>query len=265
MTEEQRSQYEAQGYLVVEGVLDGNALSRTREAFERAERDGGLEALPNQDTLFIQLAEQPVLFPLLHRILGDDIQVRSLRGIRMPADGPGRGWHREVAGLLGVHHPLSTLCLQAFLHLDDTPESGACLAAVPGSHRFKSDLPFPAITYIEEMPHHVALRVSAGTAVVMHGNLWQARLRNSCAVPQRLLEYTYVHSWMRQALPVLSARAMEAASATHNLRQLFGIPDPEPEKNIFWGRRIAGYGSSSGVPGRPFSPLKVVGKGAENR
>lgn len=264
MTEEQRIQYEAQGYIVVDKVFDPDELSQARAAFDRIEKDGGLDDLPNRDDLFIYLAEHPILFPVVHRIIGDSVQVRSLRGMRVAPGSAGRGWHREVSGVLGVYHPASTFSVQAFLFLDDTPEAGACLTVVPGSYRFKSDLPFPDITCIEEMPHHIALRVKAGTAVVLNGNLWQARTRNRSGAPQRLLEYTYVHCWMRQALPDLSPHATGVASSSHNLAQLFGIRSAEMNANWYWGRRVEGDSPSTGLPERRFSELKVVGRGTPN-
>ena len=198
--------------------------------------------------------------PAVHRIVGDDVQVRSLRGVKVGPQGAGRGWHREVAGMLGVHHPASTLCVQVFIPLDDAPEDGASIAAVPGSHRFKPDLPFPDITHIEEMPHHVVLRTRAGTAVILNGNLWQARTHNRSDAPRRFLEYTYIHCWMRQTLPDLSPHATEVASSSHNLAQLFGIRMDKQDAKWYWGRRVEGYPPSGGMPDRRFSALKVVGR-----
>src|SRR5262245_20054190 len=112
MTETQRIEYEAQGYLVVPDVLEAEELALLREAFDRAAREGRLEDLPNQETRFIGLAEHLRLFPVVHRIMGDNVQLRSLRGFAIAPRGAGRGWRRETAGMLGVHHPLSTLCVQ---------------------------------------------------------------------------------------------------------------------------------------------------------
>jgi ectoine hydroxylase-related dioxygenase (phytanoyl-CoA dioxygenase family) len=265
MTEQQRSEYEAQGYLVVPGLFDAGELEGFRAAFDRTGRDGGLDDLPNQETRFIGLAEHPRLFPVIHRIMGDNVQLRSLRGVAIAPRAAGRGWHRETGGILGVHHPLSTLSVQTFFHLDAVTNEEACLAVVPGSHRFKPDLPFPAITSIEEMPHHVPLRVPAGTAVVLNANLWQARTRNRDDAPVRLLEYTYIHCWMRQALPELATHAREVAAATHNLRQLFGLPGTERGADNYWNRTIEGYAPSAGLPDRRFAEYTVVGRSGENR
>ena len=261
MTEAQQVDYEARGYLLVEAALGPDELHRAQSAFDRAAGDDGLEDLPNRDDLFIHLAEHPALFPVVHRIVGDDVQVRSLRGAKVGSQGAGRGWHREVAGVLGIHHPASTLCVQLLVFLDDAPEDGARIAAVPGSHRFKPDLPFPDIARIEEMSHHVTLGGRAGTAILLNGNLWQARTRNRSDAPLRFLEYTYIHCWMRQTLPDLSPHATEVASSSHNLAQLFGIRLDKQDARWYWGRRVEGYPPSGGLPDRRFSALKVVGRG----
>ncbi len=264
MTEQQRIEYEAQGYLVMDGILEASELERVKTAFKQAEENQGLNELPNRDDLFIHLAEHSTLFPTIHQIVGDNVQVRSLRGIAISPNSAGRGWHREVASTLGIHHPTSTFCIQVFFHLNDVPEEGSCIAVVPGSHRFKPELSFPDITYIEEMPHHVLLRVKAGTAIILHGNIWQARIRNRSSMPQQLLEYTYIHCWMRQALPKLTPHATETASASHNLRQLFGIRTTDMNAAWYWGRKIEEYPSSTGLPPRKFSKLGVVGKDISN-
>jgi hypothetical protein len=69
---------------------------------------------------------------------------------------------------------------------------------------------------------------------------------------------------MRQALPGLSPYATAVVSSTHNLSQLFGIRNTARNASWYWGRKIEGYPSSTGLPERRFSELSVVGKGAAN-
>jgi hypothetical protein len=259
MTNEQRLEFEAQGYLVLDTRAD--ALEGLQTAFDRALQQDLLNDLPNQDDAFIYLAEHPDFFPTVYYILSDDLQLRSTNGLYLPPHSPGRGWQRQVAGLLGVHHPTSTLCLQVFFHLDDCLKDDALLTVVPGSQRFKSELQFPEITHIEDMPHSVTLPAKAGTAVIVHGNLWQARRGNCSNAPRRLVELTYIHCWMRQALPALSPAARDIVRASHNLSQLFGLTDDIDRASNYWHLRIEGYPASTGLPERRFSPLKVVGKG----
>ena len=261
LTDAQRLDFEARGYLVLNTRAD--TLAYLQSAFDRAAQQDRLHDLPNQDDAFLYLAEHPDFFPSVYSILSEDLQLRSITGLHLPPASPGRGWHREVADLLGVHHPISTLSLQVFFHLDDDPEDEPLLTVVPGSHRFKSDLPFPAITYIEDMPHSVAPPTKAGDALLVHGNLWQARRRNRSTTSRRLLELTYIHCWMRQALPPLSAAAKDIVLTSHNLSQLFGLTDDVARAANYWDLQIEGYPPSTGLPARRFSPLKVVGKGTD--
>ena len=130
---------------------------------------------------------------------------------------------------------------------------------VPASHRFKTDVPFPDISNIEEMPNHLPLRLRAGSSAILHGNLWQTRLRHRAAAPLRLLEYTYVHCWMRQALPDLSPQSRDAIAAKGNLASLFGT---KPDRR-YWDSELTGYPSSIGLPKRAYSPLSGVGYGTQ--
>jgi ectoine hydroxylase-related dioxygenase (phytanoyl-CoA dioxygenase family) len=258
MTDQQRIDFEARGYLVIN--INNDALAQLQTAFDQS-RDH-LDDLPNQDDAFISLAEHPNIFPIAHTIISDEIQLRSLTGFIRPPDSAGRGWHQEVAGLLGVHHALSTLCIQVFIHLDDAPKNGACLMAVPGSHRFKSYLPMPDITHIQDMPHAVKLPAQAGTVTILHGNLYQAHTRNQSNTSQRFLNLTYVQCWMRHALPKLSPHTVERIRESVNLCQLFAVRDLSSAPG-YWSGQLENYPEATGLPNRQFSPLKVVGKGTE--
>ena len=256
MNNTQRLNYESNGYLSLD--ISPDDLAQLQDAFDKSK--DRLNDLPNCDDTFIYLTENADIFPIVHHILSDDIQLRALTGIIAPPKSPGRGWHREVASLVGVHHSVSTLCIQALIHLDNKPENGADLMTVPGSHRFKSDLQFPDITYIEDMPHSVTLPSKAGTVNILHGNLWQARTQNRSDSPQRFIELTYTHCWMRPDLPPLSLHALEIIQKSSNLSQLFALRDLSNAPG-YWSGHVEGYASSNGLPDRQFSPLKVVGKG----
>lgn len=109
------------------------------------------------------------------------------------------------------------------------------------------------------MPNHWPLRLKAGSAVILHGNIWQARMRHEGEWQLRLLEYAYIHCWMRQALPEFTSQARATMMSTGNLASLFGIT---PERR-YWDATVTGYPSSNGLPARRYSPLSSVGKGVE--
>ena len=259
MREQQQIDYEGQGFLVVEGALSADEIQSIGAAFETAASVEALDDLPNQDNAFIHLAEHPILFPIIHGIMSDDVAVRSLKGMSMDPGAEGRGWHREVASMLGVNHTTSNMCTQLFVFLNDCGEEDGGLTIVPSSHLFKADTPFPDITRIEDMPNHLPMRLKAGSALILHGNMWQARMRHEGESGLRWLEYAYIHCWMRQALPELSSRARATMESTGNLAVLFGVT---PERR-YWDATVTGYSSSNGLPTRRYSPLSSVGKGIE--
>ena len=159
---------------------------------------------------------------------------------------------------MGVAHEASTLCIQVQIHLDKTPENGACTTILPGSHRFKADLPLPELDTVKAMPHAQFLDTKAGTIVLLHGNLWQARTGNGSETAQRCIQFDFVHCWMRHALPELSPEALGLISESHNLSQLFGLGEQLSVVG-YWERGIEGYPASTGLPERRYTELTHVG------
>ena len=259
MTDQQRIDFEARGYLILEKALPGSELDEARRPFDAAP---DLSELPNHDSIFIHLSQHAGFFPHVHRIIGDVVQLRSITGSLIVPGDSGCGWHRAPASMLGVHHPLSTVGVVTVLHLDPTADDDACVAVVPGSHRFRSELSIPDVDRIEEMPHAVRLNAAPGTVLLLHANIWQARLPNATGT-RRSLTYVYNHCWMRQALPALQSDAQGAIAASHNLSQLFGIGPDLSRATGYWSRSVEGYPSSHGLPERKFSELKVVGQGVK--
>ena len=80
MTPAQKRDYEVQGYLVIENGFDSGKLNELSSAFGRVAAADELEDLPNGDDCFIHLMLDPAFFPIVHRIMSDDVQLRTLRG-----------------------------------------------------------------------------------------------------------------------------------------------------------------------------------------
>ena len=260
LTERHRIEYEALGYHLLRDAIEADELRQLREGFDRAEVGGGLKDLPNRDDRFTRLVEHPGFFPEVQRILGDDVQLRSYRGTWFSAEGGRRGWRREVGGMLGVDHPECTLCVRVWIQLDD--EDGGGIAVVPGSHRFRTETPFPSIRRIEEMPHCTTLSAGAGSVIIVNDNIWQARIPGETS--RRMIELTYTHCWMRQALPELSPHARQVVASSYNLNLLFGDPEDRGGSG-HWGfdRELEGLPRSGGLPERLFTPQTNVGKVGE--
>ena len=104
MTPAQKRDYEAQGYLVIENGFDSGKLNELSSALDRLAAADELEDLPNGDDCFIHLTLDPAFFPIVHRIMSDDVQLRTLRGGLCAPGTSELDWHRSVASLLGVAH-----------------------------------------------------------------------------------------------------------------------------------------------------------------
>ena len=105
-------------------------------------------------------------------------------------------------------------------YLTDVPENGATFGIVPGSHRFPLGQPLPDIAEPEEMPCHVCFPVKAGEALLFNGYFWHPRFHNRSQLDRIVLEYSYVHSWIRAQYDwrEMPPDIREAVTRTHNRR-----------------------------------------------
>lgn len=239
-TQQAKQEYDAQGYVLIRGVLKSKELKQVQMAFDQAAEKGALGDLLNQDDIFVDMVDHPVLFPVIQAIVGDDVQLRYARGgIIKPNTNSGSGWHCDLSGILGIDMPDSLIMTKLFTYLADVPEDGACLGLVPGSHRYEIGHPLPDIRAHEDMPHHAKMVVQAGDAVFFNGYTWHARFHNRSTQPRKVLEYSYVHSWMKTMYEFddFSPHVQEVILKSHNRRQLFGVPEPGQSD---WKRRLEG-------------------------
>jgi ectoine hydroxylase-related dioxygenase (phytanoyl-CoA dioxygenase family) len=214
MTDEQRLFFEAQGYLVLPGVLSGDLLAQVRAAADRAEehwrsapdrpglRTGDLLdiiGIVEYDPLFLDLMEHPAAFPLVRELLGDDVAlIDDDYFITPPLQGalPRNPWHHDES-LPGVYSPRSTIFVRVFYALEDVAPDGGTTAFVPGSHRFPAHVSLPVPADPEQMPGAVRMSVAAGTAYLFNGRLFHSGLPNHSRQTRRILSFNYGHLWMK--------------------------------------------------------------------
>jgi ectoine hydroxylase-related dioxygenase (phytanoyl-CoA dioxygenase family) len=233
-------EYNTQGYVVIRGVLVGEALARVQGAFEKAYEKKALRDLFNQDDAFVDMVDHPTLLPIVKAVVGDDAQLRyGVGGVIKPDSDTGSGWHCDLSGIGGVNLPDSVIMTKLFTYLEAVPKDGACLACVPGSHRFEMGHPLPDLATHEDMPHHVKMVVEAGDSVLMNGYTWHARFHNQSDRPRKVLEYSYIHSWMKTQYDVADflPHVQALIAESHNRRQLFGVAEPGVAG---WERRLEG-------------------------
>jgi phytanoyl-CoA hydroxylase len=233
-----KQQYDSQGFVYIPQALTPAEVERTREALHRAAANDALERVLTQDEVFVDMVDHPAILPVVHAVVGDDVMLRyAFGGVRVANTDSGGGWHCDLSNIAGVYLPDSPIMTKVYTYLADVPENGATLALVPGSHRFEMGHPLPDIAAHEDMPHHVKLVARAGDAVLFNGYCWHARFHNRSNCDREVLEYSYVHSWMRAQYDYrdMPPHIQQLMTQSHDRRQLFGVPEPGLDD---WERRL---------------------------
>lgn len=244
LTDEQRIQWESNGFLTVENALSPDELSRVQAAAAGAEArwraDGSLpgarsEALDQvqspieYDDQLLELLWHPRVFPIVRKLIGDDVMMIDNDYFITPPNTPRThaGWHHDV-GMRGVHHPLSVMMVKVFYLLSDVDANSGGTAMVPGSHRFPESFQFPRVDEPKQMPGMIQMTGKAGTAYLFNGRVYHCAVNNESDRPRRVLIYNYGHFWMKMWPGYEpSVRLLELAKQSDNPvhKQLLGIGD----------------------------------------
>jgi phytanoyl-CoA hydroxylase len=213
MTDQQRIEFEANGFLTIPGALSPTELTSVRHAADAAESKWRCEpSLPGQrsdvlhqvlgpieyDDRLLALLWHPVVFPLVRSILGDDVSMIDNDYFITPpkTKKTHAHWHHDV-GLRGVYHPRSILMVKVFYLLTDVNADSGGTAMVPGSHRFPMDFKFPTVEDPAQMPGAIQMTGKAGTAYLFNGRTYHCAVNNNSDHPRRVLIYNYGHFWMK--------------------------------------------------------------------
>jgi hypothetical protein len=244
MTEAQRIQFEANGFLTVPGALSPDELAGVREASDRAEnecrrdpaRPGSrtdvliqVQSPIEYDDRLLALLWHPRVFPLVRAALGNDVSMIDNDYFITPPNTrrTHAGWHHDV-GMPGVYHPRSTLMVKVFFLLSDVDADSGGTAMVPGSHRFPEGFAFPMVDDPRDMPGAVQMTGKAGDAYLFNGRVYHCAVNNRSDRPRRVLIYNYGHFWMKpwQGYEPSERLLAEARASGDPVRmQLLGIGD----------------------------------------
>jgi ectoine hydroxylase-related dioxygenase (phytanoyl-CoA dioxygenase family) len=240
-SDSQRLFFEAQGYLLLEGVLGQGEVDGLRAACDDAEtrfrRNPELagcripeflevEAILEYHPAFLRLAEHPAVLPLVRGLLGSDLALLDHSYYVTPPGGvvAGNAWHTDVGSRLhGVYHARSIVMLRVMYTLEDIAADGGATLVLPGSHRFTADIPLPRVEVPEEMPNCVRLVCPAGSAYLFNGNLLHCPGNNRGGTTRRVLLFNYGHRWMRMWKGHEPSAWLAAQAGTPMRRQLLGL------------------------------------------
>ena len=214
MTDQQRHQFEQQGYLVVENALDEKMIGRLLEVTDRIDaqerqRQGlGPDDLMMkfrtivEDDIFLELLDWPKTFPLIWDILGWNVQHYISHLIYYPPEPEAKeepqtgGWHQDggrPSPEMERPHPRLSLKISFWLTDTDQPDRGG-IRIVPGSH--KRDVP-PEPKPEDDFGDMLQVQVKAGTAVLFDRRMWHSRGLNVSDTTRKVLFLGYSYRWLR--------------------------------------------------------------------
>ena len=215
-TPEELQTFAETGYLIREGLFEGEALQKLRDALDRLEerewekRDAAIAGkrgwgfiprhLMDKDAVFLELLKFEPTLSIARAMMGPLVRLRGLSA-RITYPGEDREqqtpWHQH---LRVVSNPLPPWfsrphCMDCLIYLDDLNEDTGAVAVVPGSHDWLD----------KATPHthgpvegEVQLQVKAGGGVLIHGNLWHRGLPTLKA-KRRMLILSYTPTWLRKS------------------------------------------------------------------
>ncbi len=260
LTDEQQTKFRTQGYLLVPDALDSIGLERMHAAYEKIRRDTepawrraiadrsgkgvyghGAAAhvitdLYHYDPLFLDLANNPRIIPILEQVVGPDLQLTEAIGHNHPAGTPAHiEWHRDWPPW---SHPTQILKAKVFYYLEEITEDMGAFSVVPGSHTRPDDPPGSTNSFsteasavaapytdaqLEAMPAMQKLGAPAGTAVIWNVALWHTATANTANRDRKMLAYGYTHFWVKQWEDRTPPEEIIAWADTPQKRQLMGI------------------------------------------
>ena len=215
-TPEEIQRLAADGYLVRERLFSPEQTQRLRDALDELaaeELANGtqisgaatfsglfLRHLMDKRPEFLELFRFAPLLSVARAALGPQVQVLPMTArIAYPNENAqGTHWHHHQRVFTDVTPPF--FCrphvLDVLIYLDELNDANGALSVVPGSHqRINEDLP-PNL--FGDLPGQVTLKLLAGSAVFIHGNLWHlARPTTQDGTVRRLLILPYAAAWLK--------------------------------------------------------------------
>ncbi|MEM7536968.1 MAG: phytanoyl-CoA dioxygenase family protein [Chloroflexota bacterium] len=263
LTKAQQEQFREDGYVMIENALAPYGIERVRAAYEYAQQqteeawrkmvEGGvykggyghgpdahtMSGVYEFDELFLDIAENPVVLPLLKEVVGQTVQsMEIVAHCHHAGTNAHTAWHRDWPP---YRHPQYVLKAKAFYFLDDQTEDMGCFSVVPGSH--KRDAYPPRDEYVdntlEEMPGMKKIVGPAGSAIVWDVTLWHTGTANTSDRDRRILIYGYQPFWVKKWGSTKPPQQIVDWANTPHRRQLMGIHAVEGRAS--WDRKDVPY------------------------
>jgi ectoine hydroxylase len=243
LTDQQRQEFEQNGFLVIPNALPQPALTRLTAAVDRLFTDGVREHGLNKagafelrnavvhDDALLDLVDCAATVPLAVQLLGWDIQLDTSHIIVRPpqpadtsASFKASGWHRDGGiATLESPEPLVRTRLKVCYVLSDLSAPGrGNTRFVPGSHRL---LGAPARLENDIDPvGAIEVLAAPGDAIMFENRLYHAVGPNLSSIDRKTVFMGYTYRWLRPLDYVVQPAELERKVLDDPIRwQLLGF------------------------------------------
>jgi ectoine hydroxylase-related dioxygenase (phytanoyl-CoA dioxygenase family) len=224
------SDYERDGYVIIEGVLSPDVIAETRAAltphFTKTGRNDfeGLKsnrvyALVDKDPdVFGDLALHPLAMAFVERELGRSCLLSAMLAIRLLADETVQDWHCDDEQIM-VPRPRPAYGVSAFWAIDDTTAENGATEIIPGSHLWDETVPRP----MGDHRDYIRATMPAGSLMIAKGTLYHRGGANRTDQPRLIITPQYCPGWARPLENMLLAVSRDkVAKMPQRLRELLG-------------------------------------------
>jgi Phytanoyl-CoA dioxygenase (PhyH) len=263
MTEQQRRDFDEQGFILLENFFTQNEFDRLLQAIDevahRIQTTKGLtandpfalrNALTHHDA-FLDLVDHPKMLPLVVDAIGWNIQIRTTHldyrppypeGLEAGELGTGQGadhtagyknlvWHPDLAGPYLFEAPshdglLPFMEIKVGYYLSDlTQHNSGAICLVPGSHK-RPPQELRDLNFRVQDDQFVELNVLPNTAMLWRTQVWHCVTPNLSNIVRKVFYVGYHYRWLRPTDYIAQDPELIARCSPIR-RQLLGALAPE--------------------------------------
>ncbi len=230
MVEQELAQFERDGFVILERVLDPAELAEVTAALAAYEQDRPMGrnpfegqksqrvySLAAKGPAFARLIEHPRILALLDRLLLPNFLLSTAQSIRLHPGEQAQPWHTDDAFYVVPRPREVRLAVSVIWAIEDFTVDNGATEVIPGSHLWRQERP-------DERPHQAVPAVMpAGSAVLFDGALWHRGGANRSTGTRLAISPQYCQPWLRpQESQLLIVPPDAARACSDRMRSMLG-------------------------------------------
>ena len=247
-------EFDAQGYVIFERVLDDAAIARQIDALEtwlakdqrgRNNFEGAdsnrIYAMLAKDPVFAELVTHPLQLAFGERELGRSMLLYACLAINLLPGETAQPWHYDDSHC-DLARPRAPLSMSTFWSLTDTTETNGATEIIPRSHLWGEERPEGASgpqdfltgktdkqDGIGDVPGAMKAIMPAGSLMIAKGTLWHRGGANRSVDRRLIVTPQFCKGWCRPLeQQLLAVPPEQAARLPRRAQELLGYSIHEP-------------------------------------